>query len=54
MYRHNLVARTSRVTDAFHTWRTRLVLGFCNFLVKISTLISLLYCAGISDYPRTL
>jgi hypothetical protein len=30
------------------------VLGFCNFLVKISTPSSLLCCVGISDYPRTL
>lgn len=37
-----------------HTRRTRFELGFCNFLVKISTPSSLLYCAGISHYPRTL
>lgn len=30
------------------------MLGFCNFLVKISTSSSLLCCVRISDYPRTL
>jgi hypothetical protein len=30
------------------------VLGFCNFLLKISTPSSLLCCVRILDYPRTL
>lgn len=33
---------------------TRFGLGSCSFLVRVSARSSLLYCAGISAYPRAL